>query len=373
MKNASTKNSSKDIILAKNILAKNIPVKNIPAKNIPAKNIPAKNITSNNTPQLRETRIHGNSLFPFMLYDVQSDATFFERINCHWHEEVEILVIERGNGRLYLGADFFSLKTGSICLIPANALHLVTCEIGEALDFYAIVFHPDLLYSLGNDIIQQKFLDPLFHQGVQFSTLYETSRVINPAFAWEFTLREVLDEIHEAFLTKPYGYELLIKAALLKSCHLMISHAIVNQEETYVDSDYRTGLIKSIMKYLQENYDDSVTLEKLEKNFNISKGYLCRSFKSVTHMTPFEYLNYFRISKSTELLLETDREISQIALQTGFNNISYFNRTFQRFIHMTPREFRRSAVRQPLESMQPLNYGRNSSDMAIHKLPDCTD
>lgn len=158
-------------------------------KNLSMKKIPAKSITNNNTPQLRETRIHGNSLFPFMLYDIQSDTTFPERVNCHWHEEVEILVIERGNGRLYLGEEAFALKTGSICLIPANALHLVTCEIGEALDFYAIVFHPDLLYSLGNDIIQQKFLDPLFHQGVQFSTLYETSRVINPAFAWEFTLQ----------------------------------------------------------------------------------------------------------------------------------------------------------------------------------------
>lgn len=300
-----------------------------------------KTSSTGNTPQLRETRIHGNSLFPFMLYDIQSDATFSERISCHWHEEVEILVIKRGNGQLYLGEEAFPLKTGSICLIPSNVLHLVTCEIGEPLDFYSIVFHPDLLYSLGNDIIQQKFLNPLFHQGVQFSTLYETSRIINPAFAWEFSLRESLDEIHDAFLKKPYGYELLIKAALLKSCHLMISHAIVTQDKVYNDSEYRTVLIKSIMKYLQENYNDAITLEELEKHFNISKGYLCRSFKSVTHMTPFEYLNYFRISKSTEQLLETDFEISQIALQNGFNNISYFNRTFQRFMHMTPREFRR--------------------------------
>ena len=161
----------------------------------------------------------------------------------------------------------------------------------------------------------------------------------------------------------------------------MISHAIVNQEETYVDSDYRTGLIKSIMKYLQENYDDSVTLEKLEKNFNISNAgtqekttlrTLRPNFLTKTAAAS-EIYSADGVSKSTELLLETDREISQIALQTGFNNISYFNRTFQRFLHMTPREFRRSAVRQPLESMQPLNYGRNSSDMAIHKLPDCTD
>ena len=74
------------------------------------KNNLKKSIT-NNTPQLRETRIHGNSLFPFMLYDIQSDTTFTERVSCHWHEEVEILVIKRGNGRLYLGEEAFVLKT----------------------------------------------------------------------------------------------------------------------------------------------------------------------------------------------------------------------------------------------------------------------
>ena len=52
--------------------------------------------STQNSPHLRETTLHGNALFPMMLYDVVSDPSFEERIGCHWHEEVEILVITKG-------------------------------------------------------------------------------------------------------------------------------------------------------------------------------------------------------------------------------------------------------------------------------------
>lgn len=324
-----------------------------------------------NTPQLRETRIHGNSMFPFMIYDLQTDPSFEERINCHWHEEVEILVITGGCARLCLNDEEFTITTGSICFIPSNALHLVTCEIGSELSFFALVFHPDLLCGLGSDLIRQKYLKPLFRQGVRFcsdsspdyvsaqtfnllSGTYPAqensaeaqsrtfSRVINPHISWEYELRKALDEIHDTFTAKEYGYELFIKASLLKVCHLLVTHAAAESSSNQPDIDYHTGLIRSIMQYLQDNFDNTVTLAELEQHFHISQGHLCRSFKAVTHMTPFEYLNYYRISKSMELLMSTDDEIGQIALRTGFNNISYFNRTFQRFVHMTPRAYRRS-------------------------------
>ena len=62
----------------------------------------------------------------------------------------------------------------------------------------------------------------------------------------------------------------------------------------------------------------------------------------MTNMSPFDYLNYFRVSKSARLLRETDLSISTVAGQTGFNNISYYNRTFRRYMHITPGEYRRS-------------------------------
>lgn len=451
---------------------------------------------SANTPQLRETRIHGNSMFPFMIYDLQTDPSFEERINCHWHEEVEILVITGGCAKLYLNDEEFTVTAGSICFIPSNALHLVTCEIGSELSFFALVFHPDLLCGLGSDLIRQKYLKPLFRQGVRFcsaptqgngsvqtfaqtlnndssqhiasphdsvsstdiATMQENvsmqqsapaqnsastqpvvsphdsasatdiavmqendstqqsapaqnsdftqpvasphgsasatdiaamqengtmpqsvqtqkkdsspdfvsaqnfnllsgtypaqdsveaqsstfSRVINPHIFWEYELRKTLDEIYNTFTAKEYGYELFIKASLLKVCHLLVTHAATDPLSDQPDTGYHTGLIRSVMQYLQDNFNNSVTLSELEQHFHISQGHLCRSFKAVTRMTPFEYLNYYRISKSMEMLMDTDEEIGQIALRTGFNNISYFNRTFQRFVHMTPRAYRQS-------------------------------
>lgn len=379
---------------------------------------------SANTPQLRETRIHGNSMFPFMIYDLQTDTSFEERINCHWHEEVEILVITGGCAKLYLNDEEFTVTAGSICFIPSNALHLVTCEIGSELSFFALVFHPDLLCGLGSDLIRQKYLKPLFRQGVRFNaapvqgngstqtfahalnndssqhivslhgsasatdiaamqengTMPQSvqtqkkdsspdfvsaqnfnllsgtypaqdsveaqsstfSRVINPHIFWEYELRKTLDEIYDTFTAKEYGYELFIKASLLKVCHLLVTHAATDPLSDQPDTGYHTGLIRSVMQYLQDNFNNSVTLSELEQHFHISQGHLCRSFKAVTRMTPFEYLNYYRISKSMEMLMDTDEEIGQIALRTGFNNISYFNRTFQRFVRMTPRAYRQS-------------------------------
>ncbi|WP_083461380.1 helix-turn-helix domain-containing protein [Cellulosilyticum ruminicola] len=83
--------------------------------------------------------------------------------------------------------------------------------------------------------------------------------------------------------------------------------------------------------------------------FHISQGQLCRFFKGMTQMSVIEYLNYYRISKSIQLLDSTDKQISEIALDVGFNNISYYNKIFKYYIHMTPMVYRKSnSLKRPL-------------------------
>lgn len=94
------------------------------------------------------------------------------------------------------------------------------------------------------------------------------------------------------------------------------------------------------MLYLQEHYDEAVTIPEIAEHFYISKGHLCRFFKEMTNMPPIDYLNYFRINKSALLLRNTDLSVIAVAGQTGFNNTSYYNRTFRRYMHMTPWEYR---------------------------------
>lgn len=305
----------------------------------PERKSPMKNHASKNNPaQLRETTPHGNSLFPFMLYDIHSDPTFEERIGCHWHEEIEFLVITEGNATLHCDGGLFPVTKGSICFIPSNSIHFLTCRMGEALSFYAIVFHPDFLRSLGNDLIQQKYLRFFL------SDAEALPMVLSPASEPEKQIAACLGQIYSAFREQTFGYELFIRIRLLEIFYLFSFFTASQRETEDKGSGYQAALVRSMMEYLRKNYDGSICLATLAKHFGLSKGHTCRLFKAMTHMTPFEYLNYYRINQSAYLLHNSDADISQIAGMTGFNNISYYNRTFQRYMHMTPSQFRKSLL-----------------------------
>ena len=98
--------------------------------------------------------------------------------------------------------------------------------------------------------------------------------------------------------------------------------------------------IKSMLSWLQMNYRENITIEQMADVFHISEGQLCRFFKSMTRMSVISYLNFYRISRSIEMLEKTDLPVSRIALDSGYDNISYYNKVFKEHMHMTPGEFR---------------------------------
>lgn len=296
-----------------------------------------KRTQTQNSSHLRETTPHGNAMFPLMLYDISPDPSFEERIGCHWHEEIEFLVITKGEGLLHLGSAVYPVRENSICIIPSNQLHLLTCECYRRLDFFAIVFHMDFLRSMSNDIVQKKYLETCLSSG-------SACHVIDPSDVWEQQLLQCLCSVRDAFGAKEYAYELLIKIRLLEAVHLLVANIAHDQGTVETISDHRVVTVKSMMEYLRGNYDSDITLEQMETEFRLSRGHICRLFKSMTNMTPFEYLNYYRIQQSLDFLEHSDDEISVIATKSGFNNISYYNRTFRRYMHMTPSEYRRSCV-----------------------------
>ncbi|MFG6358282.1 MAG: AraC family transcriptional regulator [Acetatifactor sp.] len=283
---------------------------------------------------LKEQTAHGNAMFPLTIYDMISDASLTERIHCHWHEEIEILAVTGGSAVLHLSNESCPITKGNILFIPSNQLHLVTCPVGEPFSFFALVFHPNLLAGPIHDAIQQQYILPVLEQDTVFPALTDTDR------GWQAQARHLLDEIHSLFLHRNFGYELLIKARLLELWHLYSTHAQKREKAVKAHSDYRIDLIKKIIEHIREHYDGSISLRDLAAQFHMSEGHLCRFFKSMTRMSPVEYINFYRVSMSMELLRQTDLEISDIAMRTGFNNISYYNRLFRRYMHMTPTQYR---------------------------------
>lgn len=103
--------------------------------------------------------------------------------------------------------------------------------------------------------------------------------------------------------------------------------------------------IRKAMEYINLNYKSDITLEDISQYLGITKPYFCSLFKKETKKTFTQALNEFRISKSKELLIETDNSLIDIALDIGFNNQNYFNIVFKRFEGMTPLDYRNQKKR----------------------------
>lgn len=284
---------------------------------------------------LREQTLHGNAMFPFMLHEIETNPDFQERVGCHWHDEIEILTVTGGRAEISIDDHCYPLQEGHILFIAPNHLHSITGKPGASFSFFAIDFQPALLNSFVNDDIQHKYFDPVKQEKILFP------ECILPEQTWEKEIAVLLTDIRTLFTQKTPAFELLIKARLYEIWHLLYLHAQNYETGNKQDTDHRISMIKSMIEYIQTHYNGSISLELLADEFHISKGHLCRMFKSITKMSVMEYLNFYRISQSTLLLRETDWEISNIAGKTGFNNISYFNKVFREYMHVTPTEFRR--------------------------------
>lgn len=112
-----------------------------------------------------------------------------------------------------------------------------------------------------------------------------------------------------------------------------------------ISSGSKSDPINNVIRYIERNYASPITLDELAGIANFSKYHLCRKFKDATNMGIVNYILLLRINKAKELLLESDLYVFEISQQVGFNDTSYFNRTFKRITGLTPNEFQSQSRR----------------------------
>lgn len=285
---------------------------------------------------LRERVSHGNASFPLMIYEIETDLSFKERVGCHWHDEIEIMVVTKGQAQVHINNRNYSVKEGGIIFISSNHLHSITGNSNLPFDFFAVVFNQTFLNSFVNDAVQLKYIDCLKNSEAVFP------EIIFPRQDWEMEIYHLLLDIREIFAKKETAYELLIKIKLYIILYLLYTHSDKEISAGHKHADYRITLTKAVIEYIKANYENRISLPELSAKFNLSEGHLSRFFKSMTKMSIVEYSNYYRISKSLMLLKETEKDIGEIAGMTGFNNISYYNKIFKKYMHMTPSQFRQA-------------------------------
>lgn len=104
-----------------------------------------------------------------------------------------------------------------------------------------------------------------------------------------------------------------------------------------------SGLSRRIAQYLIDHHANPISREEIAQAMQVSEDYISRVFRKETGMTPWQFLNRYRIIQAQKLLLSTDYSVTEIGTMVGFNDPAYFTRVFHRETGKSPQQYRKSA------------------------------
>ena len=272
----------------------------------------------------QEHKQHGTFNFPIAHYH-ENPRTPRYLMTYHWHTNYEIVFIREGSFTLTLDDTTNVYHAGDVIFISDGMLHG-----GTPTDcFYdCVVFDLQILLK-NNNACSKTVQDIISHKIRINSYLSENNRVIS---AITQDLCNTLREKSEGYEFKVQGYLYLLFGEIIQS-HLYTKSSLDSI------TNERLNSIKEVLQYISENYSNNINLDSLAHIAGMNPKYFCRYFRSMTERTPIDYLNYYRIECACELLSTKDVTIREVAISCGFNDESYFIKTFHKYKNITPKQF----------------------------------
>lgn len=281
------------------------------------------------TAALYENKQHGEKWFPFDIYPCTIPKDF-PQVALHWQNSMELVFVKKGTGMVYVDLDPFTARAGDIFVFVPGMLHSLSQYPGEAMEYENIIFDVELLGG-SSDLCYQRYLLPL-----QSGRLPLPSRLAPGHPCYDIAL-EHLRRLENVNRERMLGYELQVKGLLLSLLSLLVS-----QSDGVPPSDNTdTRRLKTILQYVTMHYTETLPVAEAAAVCQCSPSHFMRWFKQMTGQGFTEYLNAYRLNTAAELLRTTDDTVLAVAEQTGFKNLSYFNRAFKTHYGLTPKEYRR--------------------------------
>lgn len=282
--------------------------------------------------------------YPVQLITVDCTPPDAPIIYWHWHEEVELQYIQKGQAYITCDEDNFHVSKGDIIFINHAVRHFVTPVGPEGAIFISIIVNPSFILGFGQLELENKYVSPVITNR-SFNHLHIAADN-NLYLQFLSPLKQLISLNTDC----PSGYELLSKAYILQLWKLIYDQLPAGTEHSSRISartaNQDAQRVKHAMLYIQEHFMESVTLEDIAGSILVSKSECCRCFKRATGLSPIEYLIKYRIMEAAKHMnRKTHESISEIAGSVGFNNISYFNKIFKKFMGCTPTEYRQSLTK----------------------------
>lgn len=273
----------------------------------------------------RESWRRGTADFPLEFHHISPIHPQYI-MSFHWHVEFEIIRILKGTFHLSIDDQEYIVSQGSSIIIPAGALHA-----GDPKDctYECIVFDMNMLMNKNDSCC--KLIRQIIDHKVELIYVYPESYNDIHQTVWS---------TFDAITSKRNGYQLAVLGTLYQLIGIIFSENYYNPAPESPPRNHRRIIqLKTALEFMESSYHAPLSLKEMSDSVHMSPKYFCRFFQEMTHRTPIDYLNYYRIERACYQLLTTDQSITEVAYNSGFNDLSYFIKTFKKYKGITPKQY----------------------------------
>ena len=248
----------------------------------------------------------------------------------HYHPEIELVYVNGGSGKRQVGSHISYYTDGDLILIGSNLPHCgFTNEQTGNKNETVLQMKPNFLGNNFFDVPEMKTINTLFNQakaGIAFSG--ETKKRIGEKI-------EIMEN------QSPFERLLTIIDAL-NELGLSNEFKILNAEGFSMEMQMQDNdRINMVFNYVKDNFQEQITLDEVAVLVSMTVPSFCRYFKKITKKTFTKFVNEYRLVHASKLLAEKPISITEISFESGFNNFSYFNKTFKEFTGKSASQYRK--------------------------------
>lgn len=267
-------------------------------------------------PMQPQNPFYENMLFPDSALPV---IFHFDRLTAetefipHWQDSIELLYFTKGQAEITSDTQRAQCAPGDVAWINSGHIHSVRA-LTELCGYYCL-------------IVDRNFFD---RQEIPVADLSLTLQISDTG------MQDFFDGVIREMLDKKTCYKAAVRAYLTgMAVHMCRNYQILPDAVTPAQSR-RILMVKDAIRYIQKNFMKDMTVDDVSAAAGFSKYYLCRGFREITGHTVVDYLNLTRCSHARHLLSSGKYNVSESAERSGFTNLSYFTKTYKRYMGVLP-------------------------------------
>ncbi len=243
----------------------------------------------------------------------------------HWHQSVEIFLVQEGELEFYINEERLPLKAGELVIVNSNELHSIEAPRKNR----TIVVQIPIAYFA--DYIREGDYAVFSRQPQE-----ETVR-----------LAHLIGEMYLVYERKEKAYELKVRGLFYELLYRMVTELMeLEQDEGQLRQKRRLDRLSKITAYMKAHYNGAITLEGVAREFGFSPTYLSRMFNRYAGVSYKTYLLDLRTEYGLREMLGTDHSLNDVALNNGFPDSRAFARAFFKRYGCKPSDYRRLAEKR---------------------------